>query len=418
MSVNAGYDQYLRRYRLIITSTQTVNVVKSIKSINTQPAVPAVASSTAYTGVVTTKSLYFRAGPGMNYKSYGTLKKGATVEIIEKTGKWYHIRHAKGKDGTAYAHGDHIKITGEQPTTVAQETAVPAGIEYETRQRSMEITDLRCTFTCEKAVSDTPNYSVITVYNLSADNIASIKAGDTVILEAGYVNGNYGLIFTGQIVQPYVSREDNTDTALNLVVQDGDAYLNSGFVMTTLAACTQADVVAACTAGNSDITNGILSGALNTAQLPRGKVLFGKSSDYVRQAANTCDTQFYVEDGKVNVVAATDYASNQAVELNEGTGLIGTPSQTDDGISGECLINPSIKLNTLVHVRPALVQQAKVAEGKTEYTAVNTDGIYKIIKLTYAGDTHGDEWYCKFEAIAQPGLTPSAMNADVTNIWR
>ena len=37
-------------------------------------------------------------------------------------------------------------------------------------------------------------------------------------------------------------------------------------------------------------------------------------------------------------------------DLGPDSGLIGTPTQNDVGISGECLLNPNIKLNSLVHI--------------------------------------------------------------------
>ena len=35
--------------------------------------------------------------------------------------------------------------------------------------------------------------------------------------------------------------------------------------------------------------------------------------------------------------------ADQVVELNPLTGLVDSPGQTDDGVSGKCLINPSLK---------------------------------------------------------------------------
>jgi len=418
MSINAGYDQYLRKYRLLIITTTTINVVKSIKTINTAPEVPSTASGAVYTAVVTASSLHLRSGPGTKYKSLGTLRHGAALELLTSDGRWYQAKCDAGRDGIAYVYYKYVKVTG------TGQDGVPATEAVETtwstvEKKTLEITALRCVFNCEKAISDTPNYSVISVYNLSRDTIASIKVGDTVILEAGYENGNFGMIFTGQIVQPYVTRESATDTALNLVIQDGDQYLNSAFVMTTLTqGCTNADVVRAATEDFDGISEGLISDRLGSVALPRGKVLFGSAAGYARLAAQGANSQFYIEDGKVNIVSATDYAENQAVELNPRTGLIDMPGQTDDGVSAKCLINPSLKLNTLVHIDSSLVAQKKVAEGETEVPSVSTDGVYRVVKLTYKGDTHGDDWYCEFEAVAQAGMTPSGMDADTTNPWR
>jgi len=283
----------------------------------------------------------------------------------------------------------------------------------------IDVSSLRCLFTCEKSMTATPNFSQITIYNLNQDTIASIKAGDTVILEAGYEGGNYGLIFTGQIVQPYTTKEGGTDLALVLLVQDGDAYLNSAFTAETVGKnSTPSDIVRICTGQGAG--TGVISKELSTARLARGKVLFGKSATYVKKIAVKSKGQFFVEDGKVNIVAASDYDESTAVELNPATGLIGIPSQTDDGVSGQCLINPSIKLNTLLYINSSLItaKKATLSEGETTMTALNTDGVYRIVKLTYEGDTHGDPWYCTFEAVTQAGAKLAGQSKGVTSPWR
>lgn len=42
---------------------------------------------------------------------------------------------------------------------------------------------------------------------------------------------------------------------------------------------------------------------------------------------------------------------------------------------------------------------------------LDKDGIYRVIKLEYSGDTMGDEWYVNFECISQiGGAIPSVSN--------
>lgn len=417
MSTNTGYSQYLRKYRVMVTAKikQSTKVVTA----QTTPAVPSTPSTTIWTAKAK-KKLAMRSGPGSKYKSYGSLKKNSKLELLTKSGKWYKAKNAKGKDGIVYVYSKYVKVTGTKTIagTAGQEAVDSVVTETVTTWgNALDVSDLRCVFMCEKSLNDTPNYSQITIYNLNQQTISSIKAGDKVVLEAGYEGGNYGMIFTGDIVQPMVHRESSTDIALTLIVQDGDVYLNSAFTAKTLSkASTQDDVIVACM--NADVARGAITGEIPQTKLVRGKVLFGKSAKYLRDVAANSNGQFYIEDGKVNIVAAKDYASNQAVELNPMTGLIGMPEQTDDGVKGQCLINPSIKLNTLIYINSKLVTPKQVAEGETKYTAVNADGVYRIVKLTVEGDTHGDPWYMTFEAITQSGAKPAGMSSGESNPWR
>ena len=420
MSSNTGYSQYLRKYRVMVTAKIKKTTSKVVRSSQTTPAVSTTPSTTIWTAKAK-KKLAMRAGPGSKYKSYGSLKKGAAIELLTKSGRWYKAKNSKGKDGIVYVYYKYVKITGTKKTgETTQFTTKKESVLTETVDawgNALDVSDLRCVFLCEKALNDTPNYSQITIYNLNQQTISSIKAGDRVVLEAGYEGGNYGMIFTGDIVQPMVHRESSTDIALTLIVQDGDVYLNSAFTAQTLSkASTQGDVITACM--TEDVARGAITGDLPKTKLVRGKVLFGKSAKYLKKVAASSKGQFYIEDGKVNIVAAKDYSSSQAVELNPLTGLIGMPEQTDDGVKGQCLINPSIKLNTLIYINSKLVTQKQVAEGETKYTAVNADGVYRIIKLTVEGDTHGDSWYMTFEAITQSGAKPTGMSSGESNPWR
>lgn len=279
---------------------------------------------------------------------------------------------------------------------------------------TLDVSQLRITFSVEKATKDTPNFSRISIYNLAMSTIAGIKPGDTVVLEAGY-RDNMGMIFTGEIVQPYVSREGSVDIALVLLSQDGDQFLTSSFTAQTLSkGSTLADAVGACSAG---MNTNILTDKLNEHQYIRGKVLFGKSADILSDTAKSVQSQFFVCDGKINIAAAKDYDGNTAVELNPSTGLIETPNQTDDGVSAKCLLNPSLKLNSLIHINANLVA-AQEAKDKGKVTDVNADGIYRIVKMVYEGDTRGGPWYCTFDAVTQTGLKPDGLVQGEENPWR
>lgn len=283
---------------------------------------------------------------------------------------------------------------------------------YQVIVAGLDVSALRCTFSIEKSVNETPNYAQIVLYNLAASSIAQIKAGDKVILSAGYENGNFGMIFTGEIVQPYITREGGTDTLLHLICQDGDVFLNSAFTAKTLEkGSTIKDVVDTCaTLPQRKISDKITSGDAYI----RGKVLFGQSASYLKGVAQATDTQFFVSDEEISIVGAEDYEDGLAVDLNADTGLVGDPNQTDDGVSAKCLINPSIKLNTLVHIDASAIVAKAVTNAESKVSSFSANGVYRVVKLTYEGDTDGDAWYCNFDAITQDGASPAGTSSPIT----
>ncbi len=272
----------------------------------------------------------------------------------------------------------------------------------------IDVSTLRCTFQIEKSLSETPNYAEIVLYNLSAQTENSIiKEGAKVILEAGYQNPQYGLIFSGDIVQPLRGKEDNTTYTLTLVSQDGDLFYNKGIINASFrAGQTQRDVLENIAKQSTNALEiGQLSDNLTPTALPRGKALFGLTRDYFRQIAKSEQAAFYINNNKIDFVKAMDLPTNEIIKLNGKSGLIGMPEQTEEGIQATCLLNPLLDLNKMVAIDLSSIQRQK-ADRNNELKNIEGSGVFKIIKIVHKGDIRGDEWYTEFTAVAQTGAVP------------
>lgn len=272
----------------------------------------------------------------------------------------------------------------------------------------IDVSTLRCTFQIEKSLSETPNYAEIVLYNLSAQTENSIiKEGAKVILEAGYQNPQYGLIFSGDIVQPLRGKEDNTTYTLTLVSQDGDLFYNKGIINASFrAGQTQRDVLENIAKQSTNALEiGQLSDNLTPTALPRGKALFGLTRDYFRQIAKSEQAAFYINNNKIDFVKAMDLPTNEIIKLNGKSGLIGMPEQTEEGIQATCLLNPLLDLNKMVAIDLSSIQRQK-ADRNNELKNIEGSSVFKIIKIAHKGDTRGDEWYTEFTAVAQTGAVP------------
>src|ERR1035438_10547257 len=101
---------------------------------------------------------------------------------------------------------------------------------------ALDISDLRCTFKIEKSFKAI-NFGEVTIYNLSANTQADIiQYGMRVVIEAGYENGNYGVIFDGDVYQPIWNREDIVDNTLTLCCFDGNSVLINNMISATVEA--------------------------------------------------------------------------------------------------------------------------------------------------------------------------------------
>ena len=277
---------------------------------------------------------------------------------------------------------------------------------------ALDLSELRIVFRVQRGDLQTPNSARIRVYNVSANTArrAQSKEFTRVVLQAGY-EGNYGIIFDGQIKQVRRGRESQTDTFIDITAADGDSAYNFAVVNTTLAAgSTPADHVAAvCTAmGQYGVQQGDLP-ELPSNPLPRGKVMFGMARDFMRWTARTTQTVWSIQDGKVVMVPETAYMPGEIPVITSATGMVGLPQQTANGLEVKMLLNPSVKIGRLIWLDNASIQQyeyslnvGQQAENeRIEMQAkLQDDGFYYVMLAEVSGDTRGEEWYTSVICLA------------------
>lgn len=227
----------------------------------------------------------------------------------------------------------------------------------------IDVSELRCTFNIVKTIQMQPNMSEITIYNLNAQTENSIMtSGKRVTVEAGYEGTQFGLIFDGDILQILRGRENGTTFTLTITALDSDRAINFEIANYSIVRGQTARNIVEHIANKAQnpIDLGSISDRLNGPKLTRGKVMFGKASDYLRQIAKTYELQHFTEDGKLNLIHLDDLPKDEIVELSTESGLIGTPEQSDYGVNGQCLLNPQIKLNSLIHIDNSLVRAKRI----------------------------------------------------------
>lgn len=276
---------------------------------------------------------------------------------------------------------------------------------------TLDLSRLRITFEVKRTQSQTPNLAQIKVYNLSEDTANLIVGeGSRIILQAGYQD-NFGVVFDGQCIQIKKGREDGTETYVEINASDGDHAYNYSFVNTTLiAGSTQKDHVA-----TVQKAMGVGSTQLDTTAkpLPRGKVMFGEAKRIMRKSAHANNQDWSIQDGQLQIINSTSTLKQQAVVLNSKSGLVGGAEQSTNGIKARALLNPMIKIGGLIQLDEQDVAFAKIhSEHKQEEhkkkkkstktskkhaankpASIAHDGKYKVIEVSYIGDTYGNDWY-------------------------
>lgn len=289
--------------------------------------------------------------------------------------------------------------------------------------QAFDVSELRCEFNIEKTAYPLASQSTISIYNLNPDDENKlIKSGQRIIIEAGYNGDQYGKIFEGNIIQPLRSKENGVDYKLTLVSMDSDRFVTYGLIGVSLTAQeTARSAVEALAARTGNVTGsnyGMTIGVLADQRIdyPRGKVMFGSPTQYLTQIAKSMNASYYNDDGTVNIISPSELADDEIFDLSPDTGLIGTPTQNEYGISCRCLLNPRLKLNSLFRIDNSRVTNMKYTQGQA-IRSLDSSGIYRVIKISYKGDTRGDTWECEVDAISQAGALPAMALGDSIYIY-
>lgn len=269
---------------------------------------------------------------------------------------------------------------------------------------ALDLSELRFSFVVKRGDFQTPNSARIRVYNMNPDTMARVqKEFKRVVLQAGY-GGNFGLIFDGTVVQTRRGRTSQVDTHLDITAADGDAAYNFAIVSTTLAAGSTAQDhfnVAAQAMAKHGVGVGYTAG-LQSNPLPRGKVMFGMARDFMRGVARATQTTWSIQDGKIVVIPETSYMPGEIPVINSDTGLIGLPVQTQNGVQVRTLLNPSLKIGTIIQLDNKAVQQYEYGlsvenqpsnDFVRSQNPLNPDGFYYVMVAEHTGDTRGNDWY-------------------------
>lgn len=264
----------------------------------------------------------------------------------------------------------------------------------------LDLSLLHIKFIIKRSDTQTPNMAEITIFNLEEQTVNRIqKEFSKVILQGGY-ESNFGVIFQGNIKQVIKGKENATDTFITIIAGDGDLSYNFAVVNTTIAAGSsqKEQIQAAASAMKAGGTNLGFVDNLPKATLPRGKVMYGMSRDYLKQAANTTKQAWSIQDGQIQFVPLTSYLPGEAVVLTSKTGLIGTPQQTNEGVNCKALMNPKIKVGGRVQLDNASIARMKINLATPNSPAnipapINADGMYYVFVIEHQGDNRGNDWF-------------------------
>lgn len=248
-----------------------------------------------------------------------------------------------------------------------------------------------------------PWYGDIVVFNLSPTMISFLKKDlkenkDVgVLVEAGYKNGVHGVVWQGRVWQYLFVRENLVDSILTLhCVHDYHLTVDNHINETTPDGMTQKQIFEY-VANKAGLKVDHVDSTLDNSTPMRPVVLNGSPFEILDEIAKF-NNQKVVIQANGSVAASNIRLSSLSTEIviTPQSGLIGIPTQTNQGVSFRCLMDSRLKYtNPPQNIKiEGYVREMKWQFGENAPIAeLVEEGRYKLISVTHIGDTRGSEWY-------------------------
>lgn len=234
---------------------------------------------------------------------------------------------------------------------------------------------IRIQFDSVKSVDGGLNSCRVRVYNLSKDKRKKLIKEDTDIntkmpflLKCGY--NKIEKIFQGFILESF-SEKSGSDIVTTIVAMDGLVDAQGSYTSQTVKKGDAINVIL------KDMPNTTRAKISERPVVTRAKVLVGNSLKLVENNLKDDET-YFIDEGKLYIIKQNEVISNLVPLVNASTGLLNTPTKKKYEVTFNTLLNPSIKIGGQVKLESIYAE--------------NLNGTYKVLTITYRGDSTGTDW--------------------------
>lgn len=252
-------------------------------------------------------------------------------------------------------------------------------------------------------------FAKVSIYNMNAATAQKvITQGMNLTLKAGFQTQPYGTIFEGVIYQPLWEREGVVDFKLTLMCYTGLAEIIGNFASVRgSAGSIQSGLIAQIAqASQTPVAIDQLSTALlPQSALPRPRPFFGDPNEFFERVAAGSNLQQWVGFRGLNMTDVQATAGSDTIEYSPTTGILGTPVQTQDGISMRVALDARLQtLNPAMQVKinNAVIRQLEKYPGDFP-TILDKDGLYLVMGVRHVGDSRSDTWYTEITGCTSTG---------------
>lgn len=247
---------------------------------------------------------------------------------------------------------------------------------------------LRVRFSVTRGISSTANTFKIDLFNLNETHRNSLGLElDTVMLEVGYTppggGNNIGIIAKGKI-RDYQHDREGGDIISTVSCGDGDKAYRRATISKTIPKGTPLTEVV------DEIhkemkKEGIAKGEwsfpdkVKNTQLKRPYSMCGSCTRELDTLGRSHGFYWNIQNETMEIIPGNGHLPGSLL-ITPDTGLIGTPTITDNGIKVKALINPEARPNRMMKVRSQVLKMNRKGED------------YRISEVSFNGDNQEGDW--------------------------
>ena len=264
---------------------------------------------------------------------------------------------------------------------------------------AVAIGDLFVRFRVRREATSTPAEGTIDIVNLNQSNETRIRErGRRVRLEAGYA-GELETIFDGDVRRVERERVDLDRITRIHVGGYVERQTRSVFVRSYIGEVSVRDIVR----DGIDVLE-FDAGPLDL--IPEDAIetdfsFTGPTRILLTHRLQPLGLEWYEDAGVVRISRILQTADDrpQGITISEQSGMIGSPTTTDDGIRVRTLLDPRLTLDTRVRVESRVLADAASGDAVNEAATETSSGqMYKVIEVEHSGDNREGSYESIIEA--------------------
>lgn len=248
--------------------------------------------------------------------------------------------------------------------------------------------------------SELPSSNQISIWNLKGDTQSFIKQRNLFVqLLAGY-DGEVSNIYTGQVDKVEITKK-GVDTITKMFVTNFPRLVNNAYFNNTYAGLVATRQIIT----DAIALTGLVSQYSDLIPLAAQQLNFsfsGPVNDLFKLLLPPLGITSFIDGDKIKFSKNGQPNTEEAFEINESTGLVNIPVKTEKGVNITTLLNSGIVLSDYVNVSLNTVTQTTSGR-TTNILNEELNGLYKVIGVTYSGDTIEGDFVTKLECVSIGG---------------